>query len=422
MDLEYMLDFAKRQKKLYIYGAGEIGRLAAGYLIEKDVDINGFIVTRPIYEKKVVLGIPVISKSDINAGDKIGIIIAMNSSYAAEVEDSVKSCTKEYMKVNETLKKDIIDSLMFDREINPEKNITVFVYHRVGELDIDTRNLSVKSDRFQEQLKWIKSNYHILRSDEDWTTKEKAAVITFDDGYHDFFEIVVPILERYKVPATVFISTGNVDKTEEFWTDFLERIIFFSYSGFDKLEFCSKKFDIDDYNGRLETFFYIRNILKDMSMVERNEKLSELAAEAPLKVAPRVSHRVMTSEEIKECSKSEFVTIGAHTVSHCCLAAEDETTQRNEIYESKNFLENITGKDVNVFAYPYGGREDFNEKTIAICEEAGFKKIFAAYPGFTGYKVQTCKIPRINISMCASLKELSDTNKLLRLLYTDETV
>ena len=41
--------------------------------------------------------------------------------------------------------------------------------------------------------------------------------ITFDDGYQDNYENAFPILERYGLPATIFLTTGSMDSGEPLW-------------------------------------------------------------------------------------------------------------------------------------------------------------------------------------------------------------
>ena len=47
--------------------------------------------------------------------------------------------------------------------------------------------------------------------------EENSIVVTFDDGYLDVLQNAVPILERYQIPATIFVVTGNLG--EPFWWD-----------------------------------------------------------------------------------------------------------------------------------------------------------------------------------------------------------
>ena len=48
--------------------------------------------------------------------------------------------------------------------------------------------------------------------------------ITFDDGYRDNLTVAAPILDRYRLPATLFLATGFVERGEAQWSDRLHRL------------------------------------------------------------------------------------------------------------------------------------------------------------------------------------------------------
>jgi peptidoglycan/xylan/chitin deacetylase (PgdA/CDA1 family) len=51
----------------------------------------------------------------------------------------------------------------------------------------------------------------------------RAVVLTFDDGYADNL-LAKSLLEKRGLAATLFLSTGALDSSHEFWWDELERI------------------------------------------------------------------------------------------------------------------------------------------------------------------------------------------------------
>ena len=53
----------------------------------------------------------------------------------------------------------------------------------------------------------------------------RAVVVTFDDGYYDNLANAKPLLERYSIPATLFVATGYSEREGEFWSDELERLL-----------------------------------------------------------------------------------------------------------------------------------------------------------------------------------------------------
>ncbi|SHE36090.1 polysaccharide deacetylase family protein [Clostridium fallax] len=87
----------------------------------------------------------------------------------------------------------------------------------------------------------------------------------------------------------------------------------------------------------------------------------------------------LNSEQIKEMS-DYGILIGSHTVTHPHLSKLSKEEQRNEMLESKDMLEKITGKPVEHFCYPYG---DYNQDSIDSLRELGFKTAVTTVQGWT---------------------------------------
>ena len=125
----------------------------------------------------------------------------------------------------------VLDSLAYrtkNRLVNLfDPPVVVLLYHRVTTLISDPQLLAVSPDHFRAHLQFLKSNYTLVRFEEDWSKVEKPAVaITFDDGYADNARETLPILEKLRVPATFFVSTGTIGTEHEFWWDELEHLVF----------------------------------------------------------------------------------------------------------------------------------------------------------------------------------------------------
>jgi peptidoglycan/xylan/chitin deacetylase (PgdA/CDA1 family) len=107
--------------------------------------------------------------------------------------------------------------------------VPVLLYHNVGNItkDQDVRNprlrdLTVTTDNFELQMKTLVDNGFTVLSTDDIenaikTHKAlpiKAIAITFDDGYSGVYQYAFPILKKYRLPATVFLVTGEVGKAD----------------------------------------------------------------------------------------------------------------------------------------------------------------------------------------------------------------
>lgn len=426
---EELAKYKKYKHGVFVYGAGYFGRIVARFLLENKCFVKGFIVSRKNQEvdNKSVLGRPVYGVDIINdvRKDDCKIIVAVDEKYHEDIRRTLFSYgVRNTLFISNECLSQITSRIMLNDNVCMNNSINVLIYHRVGNYGPNLRGVVIDEGLFENQLVYLKENYRIIRTDDDWTSiDDKTIVLTFDDGYCDFYYKVVPLLEKYRVPATVFITTGNIDTDHEFWGDELERIVFYNQERGKDILVNGKSFGFKTPYELKASYFALRQMLKDMKCDDRMALIHDLIQRCGVDgLQSRDDYRSMTSKEIRECSKSPFVTIGAHSVTHCCLSRESIQVQKKEMKNSKEQLEDIIGKPVEFFAYPYGEEKDFTNETIRIAKEIGFKKVFAAYRGLVNSKDEYGRIPRNDISkvkdMKASIKEL----KILELCYSDPYV
>ena len=104
-------------------------------------------------------------------------------------------------------------------------NLTILMYHRVN--DDVSKELAVRNKDFQWQMEYLfRNHYKILSLDEalgfNWAAinkKEKYAVLTFDDGYEDFYDNAFPILYKYNYPSIVYLVSDYIESGKVFWWD-----------------------------------------------------------------------------------------------------------------------------------------------------------------------------------------------------------
>ena len=90
------------------------------------------------------------------------------------------------------------------------------------------------------------------------------------------------------------------------------------------------------------------------------------------------SENVMSLDQIRALPV-DLVTIGSHTSSHPYLPSLTEEDARREITRSRIKIEEILGRKVQLFSFPFGG---FNEKLVDICRSAGYQRVFTTLPQF----------------------------------------
>lgn len=124
----------------------------------------------------------------------------------------------------------------------------------------------------------------------------------------------------------------------------------------------------------LSATFYVNTLpFRDACGVEAIDRYFD-------RLAHRGERRTLSRAEI-----GDFVagghTIGCHSHSHYLLADLPRDMWDGEILASKHMLEELTGREVRDFSYPYGMRRFFSEPLRGYCAETGFATIASGIPG-----------------------------------------
>jgi len=394
------------QKNLYIYGAGLYGRTLCAYFRENNIcSIKGFIVSEICDEQKIpdnqIMSIKeyaVICKEQPECHSNDLIVIAVSEKYEQEIMETLSAYgITNYMILSNNEWNFIENEVRYDNII-PENNIAILMYHRVIENNYNFWKLNISPKMFEEHIKFISDNYNVLRLEDDWNQivkpNEKYVVITFDDGYADNYKYALPILEKYKVPATIFVSTDLIDTNDMYWWDELEKIFII-----DKFEgsfiFEQKEYMISNSNDREKACMEIRNYLKDLIPDDRNDRLEDLREILGVKKANTEELRCVTSEELKRMAESDYITIGCHTKSHLSMGKnKPKELLESEVRDSKKILEEHIGKRITTFAYPFGGDGDRCKLAEEIIMQNGIEKIVIVKDGNISLDSKLCNLPR----------------------------
>jgi peptidoglycan/xylan/chitin deacetylase (PgdA/CDA1 family) len=301
----------------------------------------------------------------------------------------------------------------------------ILCYHRVTELQPDPQLLGVSRNHFAEHLDIIRrlsqpTKLGSLDEVLQRRNRRPAAVVTFDDGYGDNLHNAKPLLERYDVSATVFVTSGYVTSREEFWWDRLDKIFLQPWNLPRMLDIdingTSYHWDLgplshydeathrqhrgwnvlrtDDPTPRHNIYRTLQQVLRPLENSERQKLLSDLSRWSGIDQTARSMHTALTEKEVLRLADGGLVEVGAHTVSHPVLSRLPENEQAAEILQSKAHLEEILAAPVTSFAYPYGGRSHYTGDTVAAVRKAGFKRACSNFSGFVRAGSDSWQLPR----------------------------
>ncbi len=262
-----------------------------------------------------------------------------------------------------------------------KNRVLVLYYHRVNVSEMDYNLLCVSPIRFRQQMLYLKNNYQIVRFEDDWNSLDTDAVaVTFDDGYLDNLTYAVPVLEELEVPATVFVSTGGLNQTKEFWWDELEQLLIVGENFPPSLKLEDDEFHCEwntgTYEYRKNCYLGLHHLMKNyVGADKREEWLKQLWNWRGLKRKVRENNRLLSPDDCRKMDSARMVSVGAHTVSHPSLVNLDKKEQEREIRDSVDVLSRLLNKEITLFSYPFGGPEvDFDDDTVEICRRCGIQK------------------------------------------------
>jgi peptidoglycan/xylan/chitin deacetylase (PgdA/CDA1 family) len=299
----------------------------------------------------------------------------------------------------------------------PDPKPLILTYHRIADDPVDFFRLAVSPARFEEQLEVLRRTRHpvplakFVRDLVSGKLHPKAVALTFDDGYLDNLEAGKPLLAAADVPATVFLSTGFIDRSEPFWWTELARLILLT-NGPSSFELVvrgeSMQFDFRNEPAAREDgttraalltrrhagLWTLRQTLRLLDDEERREIMMKLRTVFARYNCGSNICRPMTSDELRALLADRLVTVGAHTVTHPVLTELGEDACYREILGSKLTCETLTGAPVDGFAYPYG---DFDAKTRELVKSAGFGFSCAARYGPVVSTSDILALPRVHV-------------------------
>jgi len=266
-------------------------------------------------------------------------------------------------------------TLKLKNRIIQGKPVLIFMYHRIHNSSSKELDLAVSLENFEQQLIYIKKNYSVLRLTDNWHVHKKAgAVITFDDGYADNFLNAMPLLEKYDMPATFFITTENIDTKKEFWWD---------HFAFDYNQ-CETDFYIPGVSEKVSkkeySYPYLSGLLMAMKTSEKQRWIETFEDLNKIEFYDREDYRSMSQHELNQLASHPLAEIGIHTHHHYPLGCLSKSEQQEELLYSVEKLKQLSGKDANFLALPHGS---YNEHTLNLVKEIGFRGMLLANNGYS---------------------------------------
>jgi peptidoglycan/xylan/chitin deacetylase (PgdA/CDA1 family) len=301
----------------------------------------------------------------------------------------------------------------------------ILMYHRIAELDADPWGLAVSPAHFAEHLTILQARrsaftlHDFAEAIKMGQAPRRPIAVTFDDGYADNVVTAQPLLERYEIPATVFLTTGAIDGEREFWWDELERILLGPGDLPPQLELQQADYRYRGELGSVARYSaaigsthrqwrawqepptlrhaMYRDLWRQLYILPHTRKLAlldELLTWAGLEPLMRPTHQLVTIADVRHLSRSPLIEVGAHTVTHPALPQLPLLCQQKEIQQSKTALEELIGRSIRCFAYPHG---EHDPVTVSEVRDAGLTTACTTLARSVSRRADCLRLPRFQV-------------------------
>lgn len=182
-------------------------------------------------DKYVESGCHVIDKKDGNISDKAKITGKVDTSKPGDYKITYTITNSNGLTMKKVRNVKVVENSKFD---NNTKGIPVLMYHYVYTKDDLPEKMDVNyilNTKLEEQLKYLTENDYYFPSYKELeayvkgeiSLPKKSVILTFDDGQKGFLKYGIPLLEKYKVPATSFViaSKNGEKKVKQYASEYI---------------------------------------------------------------------------------------------------------------------------------------------------------------------------------------------------------
>lgn len=253
--------------------------------------------------------------------------------------------------------------------------LSILIYHRLLAKPDPLRPGLLHAAQFERQLGWLREVAQVMPLPEAVDAlyarrlPPRAVAITFDDGYLEDYQVARPLLEKFGLDATFFVTTAYLQQGA-LWTDLIieairawpDQRLTTAHSG------LAQDLPTTDLTQRAQAAWLICRNIKYWPSGQRQQFAEQLAERAGI-AAPQL---MMSPEQVRKLSRT--MDVGGHTHSHPILTSLPLADAWQEIELNRRILISLSERPVQSFAYPNGGwPQDFGESHCEQVRQAGYR-------------------------------------------------
>ena len=224
--------------------------------------------------------------------------------------------------------------------------------------------LCVGPNAFEHLLIWLKRHFDcvplmdILQTGTLHAERPKVA-LTFDDGWRDNALNAFPLLQKYQVPASIFLSTDFIGSRQRFWWESIGETLWGSHGErarahiINRLNMAARPVPVALAEGHVQRrSLALLQYLQTLKTLAPHD-LSRLTDDCPQESMPQA----LDWHQVRSLEASGLVRFGPHGASHAILTGLDDQRLDEELRRSRDALLNGCNQPLPVYCYPNGDND-----------------------------------------------------------------
>ena len=256
-------------------------------------------------------------------------------------------------------------------------------------------DMKIGEDELEALLAWLKRRYRMCTIGEGVAAlaEERGpslVALSVDDGYRDNHDVLLPLLARQGVPATVFLESRPLDERRVNWTHKLFWILArrsaaefaLAYARAAGASPAARAIEQAARDATPERATYeVKRLLKyEVDPAERDAAIDRVFAEQGGDERALCDALYMTWDQVRAL-RDAGVELGGHTVGHPVLSGLPPEEQEREIAAGRAAMVRELAIEPATFAYPFGRRWDFDASSRVAVKRAGFRTAVTMHAG-----------------------------------------
>jgi peptidoglycan/xylan/chitin deacetylase (PgdA/CDA1 family) len=263
----------------------------------------------------------------------------------------------------------------------------ILCYHRVGTEGIPYY-CTLPPAQFELQMRYLRNHCRVLslaqlveemRNPD--SARGQAVAVTFDDGYSDLYRYALPILKKYQIPATIYLTADCIESGEVAWYDRIFLALQVASGSVIELPMeGGLRLPLGSVQQRIESAARIVSVLRNTPASQRKSLCALLEQQVSLPL-DKLAGRMLSWSQVREM-RSAGIFFGSHTLSHPVLSQLPIEEAERELRESRAILENRLGEPVLDFAFPFGRPEDCGPLAYELAARCGYRSAVTTTWGY----------------------------------------